>query len=90
MQYEIIEYLKVPLAKNELEGIFQVLELRPKDVVRKSEKEFLENNLNEILENDSQMIDAIIKYPKILERPIIINGGDGVIGRPPEKILDII
>jgi len=36
------------------------------------------------------MIDAIVKHPKIMERPIIINGDKGVIGRPPDKILDII
>jgi len=36
------------------------------------------------------MLEAIVKYPKIMERPIIINGNQGVIGRPPEKVLDII
>ena len=85
-----MEYLKNPLTKNQLKRILNILKLRPKDIVRMSELDFIENNLNEILNNDNEMLDAIIQYPKILERPIIINNDKGVIGRPPEKILEII
>tara|TARA_Y100001960_G_C14154582_1_gene577740 strand:- start:261 stop:401 length:141 start_codon:yes stop_codon:yes gene_type:complete len=46
--------------------------------------------LSDVLESDNKTIDAIIKFPKILQRPIIINGDRGVIGRPPENILKII
>ena len=85
-----MEYLKSPPTKDQLKRILNILKLRPKDIVRMSESDFIENNLNEILDNDNEMLDAIIQHPKILERPIIINNDRGVIGRPPEKVLEII
>ncbi len=90
LDYEVIEYLKTPPTADDLRKILKILNLRPNQIVRKGEKEFLENNLSGIEEDDMKMIDAIAKYPKIMERPIIINGNKGVIGRPPENILDII
>ena len=90
IEYEVVEYLKNPLTKDELKKIINILKLRPKDITRTSESDFIENNLSEILNNDDKMLNAIIQYPKILERPIIINNDKGVIGRPPEKILEII
>ena len=58
--------------------------------MRISEKEFLENNLSEIMTNEEKILDAIVKFPKILQRPIIISGGKGVIGRPPENIFKLL
>ena len=86
----MVEYLKNPLTKAQLQGILNILKLQPKDIVRTSESDFTENNLDKILDDDDEMLNAIIEYPKILERPIIINNNRGVIGRPPEKILEII
>ena len=90
IEYEVVEYLKNPLTKAQLQGILNILKLQPKDIVRTSESDFTENNLDKILDDDDEMLNAIIEYPKILERPIIINNNRGVIGRPPEKILEII
>tara|TARA_B100000959_G_scaffold286329_1_gene364522 strand:+ start:1384 stop:1680 length:297 start_codon:yes stop_codon:yes gene_type:complete len=90
VEYEVIEYLKTPLRKDEIKKILQILGVKAKGIVRVSEGDFIENNLDEILDDDEKMIDAIAQYPKIMERPIIINQSRGVIGRPPEKILEII
>ena len=56
------------------------------NIIRKSEQTYKELNLD--LDNDREVINAIIKYPKILQRPIIINDNKAVIGRPPEKTLE--
>ena len=90
VKYNTIEYLKTPLEKQELENIFNMLNIRPCEAVRKNEAEFKDNNIKDYLEDDKLMIDMIIKYPKILERPIIIIGSQAVIGRPPENIYEII
>ena len=90
LDYQVIEYLKTPPSVEDLRGILKILKLRPNQIARKGEKEFIDNNLSHIEEDDIKMLDAIAKYPKIMERPIIINGDKGVIGRPPEKILDIV
>ena len=86
----IIEYLKTPLAKEQLRNISQLLGLRPKDFVRKIEKDFKDNDLSKYLEDDDKIIDAMSLFPKIIERPIVVSGGDAVIGRPPENVQKLI
>ena len=90
IDYSIIEYLKNPLDKTTLKNIVRILNINAADIVRISEKEFLENNLSEIMTNEEKILDAIVKFPKILQRPIIISGGKGVIGRPPENIFKLL
>ena len=86
----IIEYLKTPLAKEDLRNISQLLGLRPKDFVRKIENDFKDNDLSKSLEDDDKIIDAMLLFPKIIERPIVISGEEAVIGRPPENVQKLI
>ena len=88
--FTIIEYLKNPLKKSDLKEIIGMLGVRASDIVRTSEKEFIENNLREILNNEDELLEAIEAYPKIMQRPIIVRDGKAVIGRPPENINKII
>ena len=85
---EIIDYLQGDLSQDLLEKIFKALNKEPKDVLRMKEEEFLGLNLN--LENPQEVIEAILRHPKILERPILMKGNQAVIGRPPEAILSLI
>lgn len=84
----IVDYLKEPLEATELSKLVKQLGMRPKDVLRTKEEEFKQLKLD--LEDDKKVIDAIIKHPKILERPIVSNGKKAIIGRPPEQVLEII
>jgi len=86
----IIEYLKTPLRKDELQNISNRLGLRPKDFVRKNENDFKENDLGKDIENDKKMFEAMETYPKIIERPIVTSGSKAVVGRPPENILKLM
>ena len=86
----IVEYLKTPLAKEQLRNISQLLGLRPKDFVRKIEIDFKDNDLSKSLEDDEKILDAMLLYPKIIERPIVISGEEAVIGRPPENVQKLI
>ena len=86
----IVEYLKTPLEKDVLKNISQLLGLRPKDFVRKTEKDFKDNDLSKYLEDDDKIIDAMSLFPKIIERPIVVSGGEAVIGRPPENVQKLI
>ena len=87
---KIIEYLKEPLGKEELENIAKSLGVRPKEFVRKNEAEFKDNNLARKLGRDDDLFEAMGKFPKIMERPIIISDMGAVIGRPPENVLKIL
>ena len=86
----IVEYLKTPLAKDQLRNISQLLGLRPKDFVRKGESDFKDNDLSKSLEDDDKTIEAMLSFPKIIERPIVVSGGKAVIGRPPENVQKLI
>ena len=87
---EVIEYLKEPLGKNELVGIAKSLGVRPKEFVRKIEAEFKDNNVAGKLEKDDDLFEAMAKFPKIMERPIIISDLGAVVGRPPENVLKVL
>ena len=86
----IVEYLKTPLAKEQLRNISQLLGLRPKDFVRKTEKDFKDNHLSKSLEDDDKILEAMSLFPKIIERPIVVLGEEAVIGRPPENVQKLI
>ena len=87
---KVIEYLKEPLEKSELENIAKILGVRPKKFVRKNEAEFKDNNLAAKLEKDNDLFEAMLKFPKIMERPIIVSDFGAVIGRPPENVLKVL
>ena len=90
IQPVVVEYLKVPLEQSELDNISRLLNKRPKDFVRKTEADFKENNIKNIIENDIELINKMVKFPKIIERPIVAFKGKAVIGRPPEKVLELL
>ena len=81
---EVKEYLKVAPTIDELRSISQKLGLRAKDFIRKKEDELKDLDLD--VENDDALFATINKHPRILERPIILRGDKGVIGRPPSNI----
>ena len=87
---KIIEYLKTPLGISELKDLSKMMGLRPKEFVRRNEKEFKDNDLIQFLDNDSVLFQAMANYPKIMERPIIVRGNKAVIGRPPENGLTLL
>ena len=86
----IINYLSDPLDEIELRSIAKKLNLPPSAWVRKTEKEFKNNKIHNLIHDDDKLYEAMCKYPKIIERPIIIRREKAVIGRPPEKIYQLI
>ena len=88
---EIIEYLKTPPSESELKAILTALKMSPRDLMRKGEAEYKENNLADESLSDAQLIAAMLKHPKLIERPIVVTSDNKyALGRPPESVLDII
>ena len=87
---DVVEYLKTPPDKKTLEHILDLLGLEPRDLMRKKESEYKENRLDDPNLTREQLIDAMIAHPKLIERPIVIKDGKAAIGRPPEKVLEIL
>ena len=90
ISFTIIEYLKKPLKVEELKQIIKLLNLNALDIIRTTEKEYKDNNLSAITDNEQKLLEAIEQFPKIMQRPIIIHGKKAVIGRPPENINKIL
>ena len=86
----VIEYLKTPPDSAELGEILDMLGFEPRDLMRKHETPYKENKLDNPDLSRQRLIQAMIDNPVLIERPIIINGNKAVIGRPPEKVLDIL
>ena len=87
--FEIINYLEKVPTKAELISILKLLEMKPIELVRKNEAIWKEQFKGKELSDDA-IVQAMVDYPKLIERPIVINGNKAVIGRPVEKISEII
>lgn len=85
---EIIEYLKESPTKEELKLVLEKLNVSAESIIRKGEADFKEYfKGSELTEN--QWIEAMIKFPKLIERPIVIKGDKAVVARPTELIKDL-
>ena len=86
----VIEYLNTPPSSIELNEVLNLLGLEPRDLMRKHETPYQEHKLDNPDLSREQLIQAMIDHPVLIQRPIIIHGNKAVIGRPPEKVLDIL
>lgn len=86
---EVVEYLKTPPNAAELKDILDKLNLSAGELIRKKESLYKELGLSGVNDED-ELITAMINNPKLIERPIVIRGNKAAIGRPPEAVLDIL
>ena len=86
----IILYLINKLSKTEVENLLSKLGLSIRDILRTKEYEYQNNNLKNKNLSDDKLIEFLIKYPKLLQRPIVIKNSKAIIGRPPENILNLL
>lgn len=88
-EFEIIKYLENVPTKEELITLIQYLGISPESLVRKNEAIWKDNYRGLDL-TDDEIIEAMLKEPKLIERPIVVNKKRAVIGRPVELIKDIL
>jgi arsenate reductase len=86
----IVEYLEEPPSAGELKSILKKLGLRPRDLLRQGEARYAELGLKERDLSDDALIALMVENPILIERPIVVTGSKAAIGRPPEKILEIL
>ncbi|MGB5472589.1 MAG: arsenate reductase (glutaredoxin) [Gammaproteobacteria bacterium] len=90
VQPAVVEYLKTPPTRGRLAALLDMLGLEPRELMRKHEQEYKDAGLDDPALTRAQLIDAMVKYPKLIERPIVVRDGKAVIGRPPEKVLELL
>ena len=84
-KFEVIRYLEDIPGKEALREIIAYLGISPEQLLRKNETVWKDNYKGKPL-SDEEVLDAMLKYPKLIERPIVISNGKAVVGRPPENI----
>ncbi len=86
---EVIEYLKSPPSVKELDDLLKKMGKRPEEIVRKGEDIYKMKFSNKILTRE-EWLNALVKYPKLMERPIVVKGNQAILGRPPENVKAIL
>jgi len=87
---EIVLYLENPPTTETLKSLLAKLKISARDLLRKGEDAYKDNNLKNPALSDEDLIIAMNQFPKLIERPIVVKGDNAVLGRPPENVLDLI
>jgi arsenate reductase len=87
---DISLYLEQPPSAAELRSILQKLGIGARQLLRKGEAEYRELGLKDESLSESELIEAMTKHPRLIERPIVLANGKAALGRPPESVLDIL
>ncbi len=87
---EVVLYLETPPSAETLKDLLNKLGISARDLLRKGEDAYKDNNLKNPELSDAELIDAMVRHPKLIERPIVVKGDKAVLGRPPENALELI
>lgn len=82
---EVVEYLKTPPDKEQLRAILQKLGIKAEDLIRKGEKIYKEQYKGKEM-REEDWLDAMVENPVLIERPVVVEGNQAIIGRPPENV----
>ena len=86
----VVEYLKQPPTAAKIDALLQQLGLEPRQLMRKGEAVYKELGLDAPALTRSALIEAMAQNPILIERPIATDGKRAVLGRPPEKVLELL
>ena len=89
-EYEIIDYINTPPSARELQSLAKKMGISAKDFIRSNESIFKDLGLKPFLDNDAILYKHMSENPKLIERPIVVKGERAVLGRPPEKVRDLL
>lgn len=87
--FEVVDYLKNPLISAEIKSILTQLKMNAFDLLRKNETEYKEHIQGKNLKEDD-IIELMLKYPKLIERPIVVWDGKAVVARPLERLTELL
>ena len=90
VKFEIVDYLNNPPSIDELQSLAKKMGVKARDFIRTREAVFKELNLQSRLDDEHFMFQKMSENPKLIERPIVVKGEKAVLGRPPEKVEDLL
>jgi len=86
----VVEYLKYPPDARRLKALLRLLAMTPRQLMRTKEAEYRELGLHDTTLDDEDLIVAMTAHPVLIERPIVVKGARAILGRPPERVLEIL
>ncbi len=86
----IVRYLETPPDATILKNLLKILGISARELLRNKEPEYAELGLDDTSLSESRLIAAMVEHPRLIERPIALAGKRAVIGRPPEKVLELL
>ena len=86
---EVVKYLDTPPTADEIKSLLQKLGITARELMRTKEEVYKELGLKDV-DDEEKLIEAMAEHPKLIERPVVIMGEKAVIGRPPEKVLELV
>ena len=89
VELPVREYLQDPLSLDELRRLVQLLDVRPIEIARRGEPQFQALGLGDTTPDDD-VLRALAEHPILIERPIVVRGGRAVVGRPTEKVHELL
>jgi len=89
-EFNSVNYFEEPLNKKTLTQLVKSLDIPPRDLLRKNEKIYKELGLSKKELSDSDIIHLMVKYPDLLQRPIVVQGGKVILARPAEEIENLL
>ena len=87
---EVVHYLENPPSQSALKKILQLLDLKPRELMRRNESVYKDNALDNDALSDKDLIAAMLTHPILIERPIVVINDKAAIGRPPECVLELL
>jgi len=87
---KVIEYLKTPPTEKELDHILKLLSMEPRELIRTKEPEYAKYKLDNPKLTRAELIAAMVKYPILIQRPVVLFKSKAALGRPPENVEKIL
>lgn len=88
--FEKVNYYVAPLSRKKLTELIHKMNLKPRDLLRKSEPVYKELGLSENKFSDGELIELMVEHPDLLQRPIVERGDRAVLGRPTENVKELL
>lgn len=89
-EFDLVCYLESPPSEAELRDLLNKLDMTPLELMRRSERAFKEHGLGDDSVSDDERVRAMVENPILIERPIFVAGDSAVVGRPPERVLELL
>ncbi len=89
VDFEKVNYYIKPFSKRKLKSLLEKMRMKPSEVLRKNEQVYKKLKIKEKKYSEEQILDIMIRYPDLVQRPIIEKGNKAILARPPERIEEL-